>query len=90
MDAPRPPLPPMPPVKPRSARQGKMPRSLQRKAVPSSTFNLISAIHASLLARFVFGTNLMWYRPEIGQSATVDSENEGFGLLTTFFLYSRQ
>ena len=51
---------------------------------------VISAIHASLLARFVFGTNLMWYRPEIGQSATVDSENEGFGLLTTFFLYSRQ
>ncbi|ALT76815.1 hypothetical protein AT984_06045 [Paucibacter sp. KCTC 42545] len=51
---------------------------------------VISAIHASLLARSVFGTNLMWYRPDIGLSATGDSENDGCGLLTSFFLYSRQ
>lgn len=51
---------------------------------------VISAVHASLLAGFVFGINLMWYMPEIGLLTTGDSEIYGSGLLMPLLLYSRQ
>mgnify|MGYP007099129500 CR=1 FL=1 len=51
---------------------------------------VISAINASLLALPVLGTNLMWYRPEIGISNSSELEVEGADWAVVLLLYARQ